>query len=437
MSRRILKLIALTFVVAIALSGCNLVKVDETMDKAEVVATFNGGTVTKGEVEPAYQSALAYYEYLSSYYGYAFPTDGLLETTVNALVENKVQLAKAEELGMSLTAEEEAQAQEAAAGEYEDTLNSYWDSFAKEGLTEEEIRADIGEYFAQNNYTMEGLTATYKEDAVLAKLQHHVYEDVIVTPENVQDAYNALVAADEASYSASLYSYEAARTSGGVTIAWNPEGYRTVKHILLTFAEEQQTELANINLQIADLEDQVAALNTEAEPAETDGETVVVTAEDLQGQIDKLQAEKEEKIAEYVAQLQPTIDEVMAAVEAGEDFEALIEKYNTDPGMNNEPAKTEGYYVHAKSESWVPEFRDAAMALQAIGDVSEPAVTSYGVHIIRYHSDVTAGAVPMSELEEKITESVTKDLQTAAYDEQVAKWVAEANVKIDLSVVEG
>ena len=112
MSRRIFKLIALTFVVAIALSGCNLVKVDETMDKAEVVATFNGGTVTKGEVEPAYQSALAYYEYLSSYYGYAFPTDGLLETTVDALVENKVQLAKAEELGMSLTAEEEAQALE-------------------------------------------------------------------------------------------------------------------------------------------------------------------------------------------------------------------------------------------------------------------------------------------------------------------------------------
>ncbi|MDO4739070.1 MAG: peptidylprolyl isomerase [Eubacteriales bacterium] len=424
MSRRIIKLIALTFAVVLALSGCNLVKIDESIDDKTVVATFDGGVVTKGDVLPAYESNLAYYELLSSYYGYAIPTDGLLEETVNNLVTDKVLLHKAEELGLAtLATEETEEAMQEALAAYEDTLDTYWDEFAEEGMTDEEIRGQVEEFMAENDYTLEAVIESYTQLKIINKLRSKVYEGVVVTPEEIQNEYRAMLAADESAYAEDSFAFESAVTTGMSTIAWYPEGYRTVKHILLSFTEEQQADLSDIQLQITQIESQIRLLDEDADP----------TA--LQAQLDELKAELEAKTAEYAALLQPQVDEILAAVEAGEDFEKLMEQYNTDPGMESEPAKSEGYYVSAASETWVAGFRDGAMALENIGDVSGAVPTAYGVHIIRYHGDVTPGAVPMDELSEEIEAKLLAEKQTAAYDEQVNKWVEEANVKIDLKVL--
>lgn len=443
MSRRILKLMALLFAIVLALSGCNLVQIDEEIDNAEVVATFNGGTVTKGEVMPSYESSKEYYDYLSSYYGYTFSTDGLLESVVDEIVQEKVLLAKAAELGLEqLSEEEEAAAVEEASDEYEETVQNYWSSFATDGLTDEEIRAEIDEYFAANDYTLEALEKDYREAAIIEKLQEYVYADVIVTPENLQDAYNEMVAEDEAAYAEDAYSYESATMDADETIAWNPEGYRTVKHILLTFTEEQQAALDEIDTEIADLQtmiaDQEDAAEAQTEETEESGDEVqVLTADDLQKMIDEKTAEKEELLATYVVSMRARLDEIYSAIENGEDFDALIEEYNEDSGMNSEPVKTRGYYVSEASEMWVASFRDGAMALENIGDVSDPVVTDFGVHIIRYNSDVPAGAVSYDELAEQIEESVTEEMHTAAYEECVEIWLQEANIQIDLSSIEG
>lgn len=431
MSRKIIKLLALTCALVMALSGCNLIRIDEDMDAAEVVASFDGGVVTKGEVLPEYESTVEYYEYLSYYYGYSFSTDGVLESVVNNLVERKILLAKAAELGLdALTEEEEAEVIATAEGEFEDTLMTYWDNFAAEGLSDEQIRADVEAYLAENEYTPELIAEARREDKIIEKLQQTVFETVVISPEDVKAEYDAMVAADQASY-ADLYVFESAVTSGGVTVAWYPEGYRTVKHILLSFTDEQMAELANIDSQIADLEDQIAALEGGEAPAQ-EGDEIVLTADQLQMQIDALETTKEEKMAEYIAVLQPTIDEIYGRIEAGDDFQTLIDEYNEDQGMES----IEGYYVCADSQTWVPAFRDGAMALENIGDVSEPVATNYGVHIIRYHSDVTAGAVPFEQIEDVAEANATADKHSAAFAEQAAAWVEEANVVIDLSVIE-
>lgn len=68
-------------------------------------------------------------------------------------------------------------------------------------------------------------------------------------------------------------------------------------------------------------------------------------------------------------------EEVLAKIEAGEDFEALISEYGEDPGQ---PAQ--GYYF--TTGQMVQEFEDAAFALQE-GAVSGIVETSYGYHIIK------------------------------------------------------
>ena len=69
-------------------------------------------------------------------------------------------------------------------------------------------------------------------------------------------------------------------------------------------------------------------------------------------------------------------EDVLAKVNAGQDFDALIAEYNDDPGATDEG------YTFAKDGSMVPEFEEASFALE-IGQTSGLVETSYGYHIIK------------------------------------------------------
>ena len=135
------------------------------------------------------------------------------------------------------------------------------------------------------------------------------------------------------------------------------------------------------------------------------------------------------KEAAYAA-IQPTVDEVLEKIEAGEDFDALIEQYGQDPGMETSPAKENGYPVSADSTNWVTEFRDAAMALANVGDVSEPVRSDYGIHIIKYVSDAVEGEVGLDAVRDALETEVLTQKQEEAYNAAVEAWVAEADAKI-------
>ena len=55
------------------------------------------------------------------------------------------------------------------------------------------------------------------------------------------------------------------------------------------------------------------------------------------------------------------------------------------------------------------------MALEKVGDVSEPVLTGYGIHLILYSADLTPGAVPLEDVREALTETALTDAQQAAY----------------------
>lgn len=78
--------------------------------------------------------------------------------------------------------------------------------------------------------------------------------------------------------------------------------------------------------------------------------------------------------ADHSAELAKAKD-ILAKINAGEDFEALMTEFNDDTG---EPA--EGY--HFTTGKMVPEFETAAFAL-AENEVSDIVETNYGYHIIR------------------------------------------------------
>ena len=76
-------------------------------------------------------------------------------------------------------------------------------------------------------------------------------------------------------------------------------------------------------------------------------------------------------------------------------------------------------------------FRDAAMALAKVGDVSEPVRSSYGIHLIKYVSDAVEGPVAFDDVKDTIYESLLSTKQDDAYNATVDEWVAAADAKVD------
>ena len=81
--------------------------------------------------------------------------------------------------------------------------------------------------------------------------------------------------------------------------------------------------------------------------------------------------------------------------------------------MLSETNLNNGYNVHMDSIMWDPAFTAAAFSVDNIGDVSQPVVGSYGVHIVCYKRDVPAGAVELTDaLAAQLQEELAQQVQT-------------------------
>ena len=73
----------------------------------------------------------------------------------------------------------------------------------------------------------------------------------------------------------------------------------------------------------------------------------------------------------------------MQKAKDGEDFDALIEQYNTDPGMQGDTVTAKiGYVIAPDDTTYDEDFVAAARTLPNKGDLAQTA-TTFGVHIIR------------------------------------------------------
>ena len=258
--------------------------------------------------------------------------------------------------------------------------------------TDEEVLQQTEDFLASQDYTVDTVIGYLKEDTLLNRVYAYAIQDVSLTDEAVSQEYDARVAADQEAFAADLSQYEDAVNSG-TTVYYTPEGFRAVKHILLLPSEEAQTELDSLNSQLS--------------TAETDEDKA-----EIQAQIDAIFAEME-----------PTVEEIYARIEAGEDFDALIEEYGQDPGMQSGDSAENGYYVSADSTAWVQEFTDGAMSIPEIGGVSDPVRSSYGIHIIKYVGDVASGATDFADVETTLRETLLSTLTEEAYSAALTEWV--------------
>ena len=342
-------------------------------------------------------------------------------TAIQYMIEDEVVIAKITELGLNKFSEdEEAAFLTEAQAEWDAAIESYVSYFLSEDTEEARAQAwkDGEAYYTSMGYSVDMIAESLKMNAGFDLLQAQMFKDVVpATEEEIKAVFEEYAAQDKALFENDFYTYEMYQQYYGYEAWYKPEGFRGIIHILLPVEEE-----------VLDAYISAQALYEESLSAEETAEgEKTVTKEDVDA---ALQA---------VLDSQKTaIDDIYARLEKGESFQTLIAEYNTDPGMKDNNLEN-GYEVHADSTmTWIPEFVAGAFSdkMQKPGDVSDPVVASYGIHILYYLRDIPGGYVEINDtIRSEISNYLNNQKQSNAYYEQLNAWVDEHEVVYNVEAI--
>ena len=328
-------------------------------------ATVGDREITVQQLKTAYASGLDY----ASYYGYDTSTaegkTSYRDYMLDSLIATSMKVYQAKLAGITLTADEQAAAEETAKKNYDDTFQSFVDQATKAGASNPEAYAKtlFTKALVSNKTTVSKLKATMLADAedntLISKHKEVLLQGISLSEDELAQKYADELAAQKAEFTtdpSKYFTYESYSTYGYSAIPlFVPEGFFRVRQILVA-------------------DEATAAL-------------------------------------------------VKQKIDAGEDFEALLKEYNTDPGMQDE-ANAAGYLV-GTGASYVESFLNAALALAKDGDVSAPVQSDYGWHIIKRVSTEASHEIPYADVKGQLDAYEQTLYQNQYYSDLVAGWVAD------------
>ena len=353
-------------------------------DPDAIAAEFNGGVVTAGEAAQEYAMISSYYQMFGM--DEAEYAEDAKKTVLDGLVEGKILEIKAREAGVYEISDAQMQELEARVEqEYEDNIRYYMEFRFDESKTEEEVRAETIEYLNENGYSYESMLEEAVKNAWQNRLFEYVTANMTITDEQMLSFYESQRDSAEMTYTADFSEYEM-DAEAGRTLVWNPEGVRKVDSILVSFGEEQSVEYLT-----------------------------------LQAALEEGDSAKLDELNALYAEIEPQAQQVLDRLNAGEDFAQLMAEYGS--------VNANGTYVSAQSTICGDAFRDAAMVLGAVGDVSGLVRTDGGICILRYAADVPAGSVPFEDVKDELRSVYEAELKSSQYNATVVQWIQEANIQ--------
>ena len=316
--KKFIKLLAVALAAA-ALAGCSLVSINT---EKITVATVGEDTITKAAFDEEFNAFLAQYGYTQDSTEIDDQLPDLKEQYINMMVQNLVIEQKIEELGLGeVTDEEKAAAEQSVQDWYDEQFAQLVETYSADETVEDpeaEATTTIENYLSYYGTTLEQMKQEEVDYIPTQKLYDEVTKDITVTEEEIGSQFATLVSEAKTEYDEDKSAFVTDYQSGN-TIYYTPEGMFFVKHILIGLTEEQQQEITDLR-------------------ADED-ETVAATAD--------------AKRDEYLLTIREEAEAVLARVDAGEDFDALIEECGDDPGMSAYP---DGYLTYAGDTSFVGEF---------------------------------------------------------------------------------
>lgn len=379
----------------------------------------------------------AYLDALARQYQDSLKTEAdalaLREQALQSLADQAVLELKYRALGLKELSEEEKESLRQSTKEaYRTALDDYAAQLAQAyGVSAEEASESAEAILKLNGVTPERM----EEEVFLQRkdmlLLERVASDVTVTDAETEDAYEQYyVAPCREAYEYDIASYETQTLLGGETSYYLPTGYRLIANILLPLPEDLSERMADGYERLTEAADKAKELNVRLSRASASGEDAAALQAESDAANDAYYAlrEQNEALADEALQaLKGDTDEIERRLRAGESFDALMGELSADASMPEA-----GYPVHAESVRYAAAFRDAAMALQAVGDVSQPVATVAGVHILCYAGDQPSGAVPLTPaLRRELSAQLLQNKQYARLEELLIQWRQEYDIRTE------
>ena len=449
------KVLGLTLVLALVLSGCNLIEIDAKMQADEEIAkidknysvaaaTYDGGEITVAEAVGDFNAAYSEMYYMYSYFGLSMSHEQEHEIVESTLEQHvRAELAAAHYDAENSLSEEALSDLESSAREmYEQYLESAKGSV--EGANDDQRAENARVLLHANGMDYDALYASALLNAKYEAMEELLRDEIAeLTDEELQAAFDERVAAQQETYTDGS-SFESAMTGDSEIVCWMPDGYRTVKHILVIPSDMAMDAYESATDALSAARSNLESLKAELEAAGGEDAEDARSAEEIQADIDAAEgtiAECETAVAnatrDCLDEVKDKTDEIYSRLEAGESFEDLIAEYGEDPGMQNEPTMSRGYYVSSESVNWEANFRDAAMALVQVGDyTAEPVVSGSGVHIIQYTADVAGGEVSLDTVRDALYAEAIEARKDAHVTETIDAWVEAVNPTYNVDAFE-
>ena len=335
--------------------------------------------------------------------------------------------------------DEDALRQEALE-EWNSIVNSYMQGMGNitDESSEEDktaARADALSYIESNyGYTEESYIAEVLENTPLNNAYNTIIEelkasrpDLTATEEEILAAYNDTVNEEMENVGNDAAMYEMYQNYYNYTFHYIPEGYRGVTHILLKVDQELLDNWTSLSARLEESHEETESTGESKESVETEkpAETEEPAATE-----EPVTEEMVEAARQAILDSQKeTLDAIKAKLESGVSFEDLIAEYGTDPGMQTESNLKNGYPIHADSVIYDANFTKAAAALEKVGDVSDPVISSFGIHILHYLRDIPAGAIEITEEQkEQLKSEIESERISLAFSEYYDQWLASSDV---------
>ena len=117
---------------------------------------------------------------------------------------------------------------------------------------------------------------------------------------------------------------------------------------------------------------------------------------------------------------------IMEELEKGVTFDVLAVEHSIDPSARQGGGDL-GFFGRGRM---VPEFEEAAFALQEAGDISEPVQTSFGWHIIKLEEKRPSTVMPFEDAKTHIEQFLSNEKMTQRYQEALEALRQEFTVEI-------
>jgi len=370
--------------VLVFLSGCALVRVNPERDRAQVVASVAGQEILKGEVLDIFDREKARMGITEEMERDPQVRESILSAKtqiLDSLVDQKLIEMKAKEAGYTVREEDINQAQEDFNEQllvHAEFLREQDEEAAREGVDYEQRAREVFD----GELTALGLTE--REYVEMVALQARISEfrdstlaEIEASQVQVEEYYNNQLEVQKAN--------PGQVASGDVILTREPTA--RVKHILIALPEDEQAEYSRLRGE---------GLNEEADVY----------------------------LAEKLEVIRPRAQEILNRAKAGEDFEALITTYGEDPGMvGNE----EGYRV-TRGGGFIPQFEEAALALEEAGQISDLVGGQFGYHIIKLYEKIPGHIYTLEEKTEEIETLLSNRMRETEWNSLMETWREEVDI---------